>query len=295
MMITDSNGSDQQGAGTSLSSPLTLGMWTRVQAAAAKKGLGFANFSFYKLGKSATYSSDFFDVTVGNNQPYPALPGWDNVSGWGVPDVSHVMKELTGRLTATSKTAPAPVVAAPTTTCGDLFTDASGDDSFVYQGQTFGAPGAQPQLDILSGKMVLTPDGGTMRTILTVRNLSAVIPPPGGENTFNLVWTLNGLQYFTQLAIEPGGLLNAYDGQIIHLPVLTKFQQLHVDTGKLTPAPNGTVEGDVPLANIGNLALKQVLQRANATANVRMVAPVAGLFAVVDSAGPTNDYVVGGC
>jgi pseudomonalisin len=44
MMITDSNGADQQGAGTSLSSPLMLGMWTRIQAAAAKKGLGFANY-----------------------------------------------------------------------------------------------------------------------------------------------------------------------------------------------------------------------------------------------------------
>ena len=47
MLITDDNGTDQQGAGTSLSSPLWLGMWTRIQAAAAKKGLGFANRSLY--------------------------------------------------------------------------------------------------------------------------------------------------------------------------------------------------------------------------------------------------------
>ncbi len=38
MLITDDNGADQQGAGTSLSSPLWLGMWTRIQAAAREEG-----------------------------------------------------------------------------------------------------------------------------------------------------------------------------------------------------------------------------------------------------------------
>src|SRR5207253_2245397 len=74
MLITDDNGADQQGAGTSLSSPLWLGFWTRVQAAAKKKGLGFANYSLYKIGKSSSYGNDFFDVTIGDNQPYPATP-----------------------------------------------------------------------------------------------------------------------------------------------------------------------------------------------------------------------------
>ena len=50
MLITNDSGADQQGAGTSLSSPLWLGMWTRVQAAASGKGLGFANYSLYALG-----------------------------------------------------------------------------------------------------------------------------------------------------------------------------------------------------------------------------------------------------
>ena len=37
MLITNDNGADQQGAGTSLSSPLWLGMWTRIQAAARQR------------------------------------------------------------------------------------------------------------------------------------------------------------------------------------------------------------------------------------------------------------------
>src|SRR5207237_584274 len=94
-VVQANTGADQPGAGTSLSSPRWLGMWTRIQAAAAKKGLGFANRALYKIGTSAKYASDFFDVTVGNNQPYSALPGWDNVSGWGTPDVAHLMQDLT--------------------------------------------------------------------------------------------------------------------------------------------------------------------------------------------------------
>src|SRR3954451_17340439 len=64
MSITDDSGADQQGAGTSLSSPLWLGFWTRIQAAAkSPKGLGFANYSIYKAAKSSG-GRDFYDVTV---------------------------------------------------------------------------------------------------------------------------------------------------------------------------------------------------------------------------------------
>src|SRR5204862_8335851 len=90
MTITDSSGADQQGAGTSLSSPLWLGMWTRIQAAAAGKGLGFANYSLYKVAQ-ASPGRDFYDVTIGDNQPYPAKPGYDNTTGWGTPEVSQLM------------------------------------------------------------------------------------------------------------------------------------------------------------------------------------------------------------
>jgi hypothetical protein len=141
--------------------------------------------------------------------------------------------------------------------------------------------------------MLLTPDKQTLKTIITVRNLSTVIPTGGGENTYNFIWSLNGIQCFTQLAIEPGGVVNAYDGKVIHLPVLTKFQQLHVDIGVLKQGPNGTIEVDVPVANLGGSNIGQVLQQPNATTNVRMVAPVGGLFATIDSGGPTSDYVVG--
>jgi pseudomonalisin len=292
MLITDDNGSDQQGAGTSLSSPLWLGMWTRIQAAAAKKGLGFANPSLYKIGKGPTYANDFFDVTVGNNLPYPATPGWDNASGWGTPDVAHLMKDLTGRLTPVHNIAPpVPATLAPQVgSGGTLFTDPAGDDVYAVEGQTLGAQGADPQLDILSGQMALTPDGQTLRTILTVRNLSTTIPTGGVENDYNVVWTFGGVEFFTQLAVQPGGNVLAFDGQVIHASLETRFQQLHVDQGTITPGPNGTVEVDVPLANIGAPAAGQLLLRPSAQSYVRE-GVVAGPLEPVDSAGPNADFV----
>jgi hypothetical protein len=292
LLITDDNGADQQGAGTSLSSPLWLGMWTRIQAAAKNKGLGFANESLYRIGKSASYASDFYDVTAGDNLPYPATPGWDNATGWGTPDVANLMRDLTGRLTPTHDVAP-PVPAAPAPQVGSggtLFTDPAGDDSYAVEGQVLGAPGADPQLDILSASLVQ--DGQTLKTVLTVGNLSTAIPTGGVENDYNVVWTFNGVQYFTQLAVGPGGTVTAYDGQVLHLSLETRYQQLHVDTGTLVPGPNGTVEVDVPLANLGSPAAGQLFQRPSAQSYVRE-GVLAGPLEPVDNGGPNADYVVG--
>ena len=288
MLITDDNGADQQGAGTSLSSPLWLGMWTRIQAAAKGKGLGFADYSLYKAAKSASYANDFYDVTIGDNQPYPATPGYDNATGWGAPDVAHLMQDLTGRVTPVHNLAP-PVAAQPTpqvSGCGTLFTDGTGDDAYLLSSQ-----GANPQLDIVNGQMCLTPDGKTLRTILTINNLSATVPSGGVENDYNFVWSFNGTSYFTQLAVEQTGTVLAYDGQAVHASLETRFQQLHVDTGIITPGPNGTVEVDVPIANIGSPASGSILARPSAQSYVREGA-VAGSLEPADSAGPSADFLI---
>ncbi|MDQ1496153.1 MAG: pseudomonalisin [Actinomycetota bacterium] len=293
MLITNDSGADQQGAGTSLSSPLWLGMWTRIQAAQGNKGLGFANYPLYKVAK-ASPGRDFFDVTVGDNQPYPAKPGYDNTTGWGTPEVAQLMLDLTGRLTPARNVAPAPTAATPTTTCGPLFSDPSGDDSYAIEGQTLAAQGTSPQLDILGGQILLSADGQTLRTIITVRNLSTTIPTGGVENDYNLVWTFGGTQYFTQLAIEPNGAVQAYDGQLVHVSLENRYQQLHIDAGKITLGANGVVEVDVPLANLPGVATAARFQHPSAAAYVRE-GVLAGTLEPLDAAGPLNDYVVGGC
>jgi len=109
-----SGGSQNFGAGTSLSSPLWAGMWTRIQAAAPAGGEGFAAAKLYQQGNNATAdASDFFDISVGSNGQFTALPrnpadanGWDYVSGLGAPDVAHLMQDITGSLTPSNTSAP---------------------------------------------------------------------------------------------------------------------------------------------------------------------------------------------
>ncbi len=294
LLINDDSGADSQGAGTSLSSPLWLGVWTRVQAAAtSNKGLGFANYQIYKLAQEAP-GRDFYDVTVGDNQPYPAKPGYDNASGWGTPEISQIMQDLTGRLTPTQNVKPAPVVTTSSTTCGTLFTDPAGDDDYAPEGEAIDAPGSDPQLDILSGRAFLSADGQTLRTIITVKNLSTVIPTGGGENDYQMVFNFGGNQYFTQLAVEQTGTVLAWDGELVRLSLENKYLQEHVDTGTVTLGPSGTAEVDAPISDFTGLAAGSTLLRPSAATYVREGA-TQGPLEPADSAGPTYDDLLGAC
>jgi subtilase family serine protease len=291
--INSDSGPDSQGAGTSLSSPLWLGVWARIQAAAPGKGLGFANYKIYKLAQSSG-GRDFYDVTVGNNQPYPAKPGYDNTTGWGTPEISQIMQDLTGRLTPTHNVLPAPIVTSPSTTCGTLFTDPSGDESYAPEGVTLDGPGTLPQLDILSGRAFLSADGQTLKTIITVNNLSTVIPTGGGENDYQMVFTFQGTQYFTQLAVEQSGTVLAWDGQLVKVSLENKYLQEHLVTGTIKPGPNGTAEVDAPISDFPGLAAGNTLLRPSASTYVREGANQ-GPLEPIDSAGPTYDDLLGAC
>jgi pseudomonalisin len=291
LAINDDNGADQQGAGTSLSSPLMLGVWTRIQAAAAGKGLGFANYKIYKLAQSSG-GRDFYDVTVGDNQPYPAKPGYDNTTGWGVPEISQMMQDLTGSLTPTHNVRPAPIVTSPSTTCGSLFTDPAGDDNYSF-GVGAGT-GANPQLDILSGRAFLSADGQTLKTIITVNNLSSLVPTGGGENDYQMVFTYQGTQYFTQLAVEQDGSVLAWDGQLVKVSLENKYLQEHLVSGTITPGPNGTAEVDAPISDFTGVSSGSTLLRPSAATYVREGVNQ-GPLEPADSAGPTYDDVLGAC
>jgi pseudomonalisin len=101
-----SNGSDTSTGGTSLSAPLWQGMWARINAAAptatngTHPGLGFANRLIYPIGQDPTkYAATFTDIVVGANGLYTALPGYDYLTGWGVPRVKGLMLALDGTTT----------------------------------------------------------------------------------------------------------------------------------------------------------------------------------------------------
>lgn len=96
--------------GTSLSSPLMLGAWARLESAHSNS-LGLASIDFYALydkvnpgtsvaGAAVVPSVDpksvpgFTDIIAGDNGPYPAQPGYDMVTGIGAPDIAALSKQL---------------------------------------------------------------------------------------------------------------------------------------------------------------------------------------------------------
>jgi subtilase family serine protease len=86
--------------GTSLSCP----QWAGIVALADQVnggGLGLINPGLYKLGANPVrYANDFYDVTTGNNQAdpdipgYPATTGWDPVTGLGTPNAANLVPDL---------------------------------------------------------------------------------------------------------------------------------------------------------------------------------------------------------
>ncbi len=92
--------------GTSASAPL----WAALIAVAnqmAGHSLGFINPALYKMAMTSHYAQDFRDITVGNNdvnykgvsvQGYPAVQGWDPVTGLGTPNAEQLLPDLIAAL-----------------------------------------------------------------------------------------------------------------------------------------------------------------------------------------------------
>jgi subtilase family serine protease len=86
--------------GTSCSSPEFSGI-VAIADQIAGHGLGQINPTLYKLAADpAKYGTDFYDVTTGNNQAdpsipgYPATTGWDPVTGLGTPNAAMLAPAL---------------------------------------------------------------------------------------------------------------------------------------------------------------------------------------------------------
>ncbi len=85
-------------------------VWAALGAIAnqmAGRPLGFINPGLYKVAASSAYAQAFHDITVGNNdvnsngvniKGYPAVPGWDPVTGWGSPDAEVLLPALVAAL-----------------------------------------------------------------------------------------------------------------------------------------------------------------------------------------------------
>jgi subtilase family serine protease len=87
--------------GTSASSPQWAGL-VAIADQIVGHGLGQINPTLYQLAAGPGYSTYFYDVTTGNNQAdpsipgYPATTGWDPVTGLGTPNAATLVPALAG-------------------------------------------------------------------------------------------------------------------------------------------------------------------------------------------------------
>ena len=92
--VVYNNGVSNMFGGTSCAAPLWAGFTALINqqaVAAGRSTVGFINPAVYAIGKSANFTADFHDITVGNNTNLvihansPAVPGYDLCTGWGTP------------------------------------------------------------------------------------------------------------------------------------------------------------------------------------------------------------------
>ena len=111
LVIVD--GSSEQIGGTSLASPLFVGVWARTLA--VDSSLGFAAPLIYQDAASH-YSSDFHDVTSGSNGGESAATGWDYTTGFGSINIASFVGNVAGGGGGTSPPPPPPPPPPPSGT-----------------------------------------------------------------------------------------------------------------------------------------------------------------------------------
>jgi hypothetical protein len=212
------------------------------------------------------------------------------------------MKDITGGYdTPLVMTTPNPPPSAGSTgpvfnACAPLFTDPSGDDSFLLSQGTH-----YPQLDIVSGDMSV--NGTSLVTKLSLANLSKAIPAGGGTNQYYVVWQYTdaaavGHQYFSNVQVDQLGTVTYSDGEVVLTGTTRRYTKRTAttpDTGSFVTGPNGYVTVNVPLSAVGGAQLNDVLHKPDGETYVTVGSPTGSPASLqpLDSGGPTYDYMLG--
>jgi pseudomonalisin len=239
--------------GTSLSSPLTVGMWARIQAASPKvrgkyTGLGFADPTFYRVGENAAeYAKDFYNVDTcelptcnfynpqlpAGDSPSSEIPdgtGWNYNSGWGAIDVDQFIADpLIDNDPSLIPTHPGKAVAAGgessvpniVPTCAATLTspleNALDPTTTVFYPYT-----NNPQLDIT--KSTVTVSGGNLVVTIGGPSLSLTPPPDGtaGYNFYTMLTDAQGSTFFVTAEVNPSPAVDGISGVVpVGVPLST--------------------------------------------------------------------------
>lgn len=105
VFVEAQDGTQETVGGTSCAAPAWAAITALANQQAAANGkpsVGFPDPVIYAAGKSASYLSDFNDITTGNNfwafsvTNYPTVSGYDLCTGWGTPVGDNLIDLLAG-------------------------------------------------------------------------------------------------------------------------------------------------------------------------------------------------------
>jgi hypothetical protein len=104
ILCDDGTCTDNQTGGTSYAAPRWAGFIALANQQSVANGnstVGFINPTIYSIGKSTSFTSDFHDITSGNNnngkgKSFNAVTGYDLVTGWGSPNGQNLINALAG-------------------------------------------------------------------------------------------------------------------------------------------------------------------------------------------------------
>jgi pseudomonalisin len=204
--------------GTSLSAPLWQGMWARVSAAAATP-VGPAAPAIYALAKDPVQlAASFTDIIVGDNGLYQALPGYDYLTGWGVPRLTGLMTTLDGGTAPVAGSGgtggtptPTPLFTGPTPSllpaCSAYpqVTDPSGDATQIVAADTKQPAASQADLDVIKAGVFW--DDAAQALVATIK-LTDLTATPGKSENFRFDFTYEATKYELQAVRDANGVVS---------------------------------------------------------------------------------------
>jgi hypothetical protein len=159
--------------------------------------VGPAAPAIYALAQDPTkLAASFTDIIIGDNGLYQALPGYDYLTGWGVPRVTGLVTTLDGSTT--------PIVGTGGGTTGGTTGGGTG---------TGGGPTPSLLPACASIPQVVDPSGDATQVILVDTSQSAASQPDLDVTSAGVVWdpataALVATVHFTDLAAAPGNSEN---------------------------------------------------------------------------------------
>jgi subtilase family serine protease len=299
------DGAASSEGGTSLSSPLMMGQWSRIQSAAPAAqqktgGLGYADPIIYAQAASADkcttapcggmYGNEFNDITASEdagdltgvatgspvvstgigtgNGEFNDTPGWDYASGWGSLQVGNFMQAVDGSTNATDAYTGAEQNAAPV--CIASMTSPTGNATDPVEVSLGNVAGED-----LTGA-TLSASATAVTATLTVPDLSAGPTPYGSATDFTVAWLYNGKVYEATAAQSASGTFTYSDSA-------TKPTATGTDN-----TTTGVITITVPVADVGSPPVGAVLAYPQAFDAL----DAAALALTIDSADNLRAYSV---